>query len=61
MTRSNGDSSLPSPGTFSISSGGTVSLAGIASFHATMSQDKNLFVGTMDDGGGGYNLFIFQK
>ncbi len=55
ITRSDGDSSLPSPTTLSITSGGIVSGSGV------MSQDKNMIVFTMDDGGGGYNLMIYQK
>ncbi len=61
MTRSDGDSTLPGDDIVSISSGGVVLFAGISSFHGTMSQDKNMIVATMDDGGGGYDLVTFQK
>lgn len=60
-TRSDNDSTLPGPSTISITSSGVVSYAGISSFHGVMSQDKNMFIATMNDSGGGYALIIFQK
>jgi len=61
ITRSDDNSTLPGSATLSISSSGIVTMAGAASFHGVMSQDKSTFVATMDDGGGGYNLMIWQK
>jgi len=61
ITRSDGNSTLPGTDTLSISSSGIVSSAGSPSFHGVMSQDKNTMVATMTDGGGGYNLIIYQK
>ena len=63
ITRSNGDSTLPAAGTLSISSGGIVSVTGVPSpvFDGFMSQDKNTIIATTNDGGGGYNLIVFQK
>ena len=61
ITRSDGNSSLPSSDTLSITSSGIVSGAGSASFQGVMSQDKSMIVATLDDGGGGYDLIIYQK
>ena len=61
ITRSNGDSTLPSPRSYSITSNGIVSAAGFTSGHGVMSQDKNMIVVTANDGGGGYDLIIYQK
>jgi len=62
VTRSNGDSTLPSgPIAFSLSSGGILSVTAVPSIHGVMTQDKRTLVVTMTDGGGGYNLMIMQK
>lgn len=61
ITRSDGDSSLPSSDTLSITLSGTVSSAESLSFNAVMCQDKSMIVATTDDDDGGYNLTIYQK
>ena len=61
MNRSDGDTSLPSSDSLSITSSGIVSSTGIQSFHGAMTQSKDLIVGTMTDSGGGYDLVIFMK
>ena len=60
ITRSDGDSSIPGGTTMSISSSGVVTLSG-TDFHGIMNSQKDMFVSTMDDGGGGYNLGIYLK
>ena len=61
ITRSNGDSTLHPVSSYSITSGGIVSIAGRSSFHGVMSQDKSLIVATENDGAGGYDLIIYQS
>jgi hypothetical protein len=61
ITRSDGNSTLPTAQTLSISSSGIVSSTYSSSFHGVMSQDKNMIIGTMNDGGGGYALMVYQK
>ncbi len=59
---SSGDTSQSSTtGAMNIDSNGIVIVPGNTSFHAVMSQDKNMIVGTMNDGGGGYDIFIYQR
>jgi hypothetical protein len=59
VTRSNGNSSLPSSSTLSITSSGVVSEVGEA-FQGVMSKDKRMIVATMTESGG-YDLIIYQK
>jgi len=61
ITRSNGNSTLPAPGTLSITASGVVSDPGVVSSQGVMSQDKKTIVVTMRDGGGGYALTVLQK
>ncbi len=46
---------------FSITSDGTVAILGDSNTHGTMSDDKNLIVMTLDDGGGGADLVILTR
>ncbi len=61
IARSDGNSSLPGSDTVSIASSGIVTSAGNASFQGVMSQNKDTIVATLDDGGGGYDLVVYQK
>jgi len=62
VNRSNGDSTLPSgSATLAITSSGIVTMAGHPSFDAVMTKDKSMIVGTTNDGGGGYDLFVMLK
>lgn len=47
--------------TWTVSPTGVVMFGGGANFHGAMSSDKNMIVGTMNDGGGGYSLIICSK
>jgi len=60
VQNSDGDTNNPT-GIFSITSEGIVTTEGKASSHGVMSDDKNLIVFTMDDGGGGYDLGVLVK
>jgi len=48
-------------GTISIDADGVVTFAGQASSHGVMSDDKELIVLTMNDGGGGYDLVVLMR
>jgi hypothetical protein len=61
MTRSDGNSSLGSARNYSVTSSGNLTVAGWPSFHGVMSQDKSVIVATVTDGGGGYDIVIFQS
>lgn len=61
ITRSNGDSSTGGADILSITSSGVVTGTVDPSFHGVMSQDKSMMVATMNDGGGGYDLFVWMK
>jgi len=63
ITRSNGDSTLPEDITIAISPSGIVTTAdgGGGGFHGAMNSQKDVIVGVMTDGGGGYDLVIFSK
>lgn len=58
VTRSNDDSTLPGSGGLLIDSSGIVTGGPL---HGVMSDDKSTIVCTMNDGGGGYNMMIFQR
>lgn len=60
ITRSNGDSSLPSNETLAISSSGVVTMADL-DLHGVMSPQKDMIVAVMTDGGDGYDLVILLK
>ncbi|MBN2593018.1 MAG: hypothetical protein JXA81_05875 [Sedimentisphaerales bacterium] len=45
-------------GTMSIKSDGIITISNLPTFHGIMGLGKNMLVGTMDDGGGGYGLAI---
>jgi hypothetical protein len=53
-----GDTGQFASGTMSIAPDGTISLAGLPSFHGTLSISRDITVATVDDGGGGYGLII---
>jgi hypothetical protein len=60
---SGGDTTCGGDLMFSISSTGEVTEIGgnLPDFHSVMNQNKDIIVGTMTDGGGGYDLMIFMK
>jgi hypothetical protein len=61
-TDSDGGTDINDPVSATIDNNGVVSSLSNPSFHGVMSQDKNLIVATMNDGGGGgYNLIIGQR
>jgi hypothetical protein len=59
-TRSDGNSNLPANITLAISSSGIVTSPG-SDFHGVMNSQKDMAVGVMTDGGGGYDLVISSK
>lgn len=61
MNRRDGDTSLPGPVTLSLNPDGIINGSSPSKFHGKMNQSKDLVVATMNDGGGGYSLLIFQK
>ena len=60
ITRSDGDSALPPDSQMAVSSTGVITAPG-TNFHGVMNTGKDMIVGTMTDGGGGYNLLMFIK
>jgi hypothetical protein len=60
LVRSDGSSATKN-GTVNISTDGVVAFAGQPSSHGVMSDDKELIVLTMNDGGGGYDLFVLIR
>jgi len=60
FTRSDGNPALPPVTTMNISSSGTVTITG-TDFHGIMNTQRDMVVGVMTDGGGGYNLGVLVK
>jgi len=60
ITKSDGDPNLPPDTTMAISPSGVVTIPG-TDFHGIMNSQKDMIVGVMTDGGGGYGLMIFTK
>lgn len=62
ITRSNGNSTLPTgPTGLSVDLNGIVTSTFNPTLHGVISYDKKMMVITMDDSGGGYNMLIFQR
>jgi len=55
---SHGETSQSASGAMSITSDGIITMSNAPTFHGIMSPGKDMWVGTMDDGGGGYGLVI---
>ena len=60
MVKSDGSTGTGN-GTISIDADGVVTFAGQASSHGVMSDDKEIVVLTMNDGGGGYDLLVLMR
>ena len=60
IKKSDGDSTLPGQGTMNITVDGVVTVSG-TDFHAVMNAQKDMIVGVMTDGGGGYNFMVYSK
>jgi len=60
ITRSDGDPNLPPDTTTAISPSGVVTIPE-TNFHGIMNSQKDMIVGVMTDGGGGYGLMTFTK
>ena len=60
ITRSDWSPDLPLDTTMAISSSGVVTIPG-TDFHGTMNSQRDMIIGVMTDGGGGYDLVIFTK
>jgi len=60
ITRIDGDSTIPSDITMALSSSGVVTIPS-TDFHGIMNIQKDMFVGVMTDGGGGYSMGVFVK
>lgn len=61
VVTSHGQTGVGLGGTTSISSVGTITMNGTATYNGFMSADKKLMTATMTDGGGGGGLSIAQK
>ena len=60
VNRSDGDPFLPGNVKTAVSSFGVVTFTG-TDFHGVMNSQKDMIVGVMTDGDGGYNLIIYTK